>query len=185
MTHVPASPRTGPTGSSMPAPRAGASSSTFLPRTPSMPTISGTVKTRAERGLPGVLLNFSNGGGTVTTGPNGYYVAGCAGRLVGDGHALQGRQHLYSRGPKLRECHRQHWGRGLHGNTPQRSRIRVSRPVSRAARKTYRTFSRAADQPAPRATESSTGSIGGTEAFPAGRPRPAPRTRGRLPAHTR
>ena len=47
---------------------------TFLPSAPSMPTISGTVKTSGGAGTPGVLLSFSNGGGTVTTGSNGYYV---------------------------------------------------------------------------------------------------------------
>ncbi len=47
---------------------------TFLPATPVMPTISGTVKTAGGAGMPDVLLTFSSGGGTVTTGASGYYV---------------------------------------------------------------------------------------------------------------
>ena len=39
-----------------------------------MPTISGVVKTIDGQGIPGVLLTFSNGGGTVTTDASGYYV---------------------------------------------------------------------------------------------------------------
>ena len=47
---------------------------TFLPGTPSMPTVSGFVKTAVGEGIPGVLLTFSAGGGTVTTGASGYYI---------------------------------------------------------------------------------------------------------------
>jgi len=47
---------------------------TYLPGPPDLPTISGVVKTAGGEGSPGVLLTFSDGGGTVTTGPGGYYM---------------------------------------------------------------------------------------------------------------
>ena len=63
---------------------------TFLPGTPARPTISGTVTTLPGLGLPDVLLNFSNGGGTVMTVRTAITRCRCPG-LVGDGHAVQSR----------------------------------------------------------------------------------------------